>query len=248
MRLRLGITLALLALGLVASAGAACRSEAESLTLEQAVGQMLLVGFRGLGLDGETRALLRDLQPGGVILFDRDGPSSGELPRNIESPDQLRALTAALQRAADIPLLIAIDAEGGYVNRLKEKYGFTVSVPTALTLGAGPVGETATVAADLAAEMVDLGLNWNLAPVVDVNIDPESPAIGRWERSFSDDPAQGRRPRPRIRPIAERRRHRPHAQALPRPRQRDGRYPPRRHRHHRHLAARSRARALPRTV
>ena len=190
MRLRLGIALAFLALGLVASAGAACRSEAESLTLEQAVGQMLLVGFRGLELDGETHALLRDIEPGGVILFDRDGPSSGELPRNIESPDQLRTLTAALQRAADIPLLIAIDAEGGYVNRLKEKYGFTVAVPTALTLGAGPVGETAAAAADLAAEMADLGLNWNLAPVVDVNIDPESPAIGRWERSFSDDPAQ----------------------------------------------------------
>ena len=190
MRPHVCIALALLALGLVASAGAACRSEAESLTLEQAVGQMLLVGFRGLELDGETRALLRDIKPGGVILFDRDGPSSGELPRNIESPDQLRTLTAALQRAADIPLLIAIDAEGGYVNRLKEKYGFTVAVPTALTLGAGPVGETAAAAADLAAEMADLGLNWNLAPVVDVNIDPESPAIGRWERSFSDDPAQ----------------------------------------------------------
>ncbi len=190
MRLRLGIALAVLALGLVASAGAACRAEAESLTLEQAVGQMLLVGFRGLELDGETSAMLRDIEPGGVILFDRDGPSSGELPRNIESPDQLRVLTAALQRAADIPLLIAIDAEGGYVNRLKEKYGFTVAVPTALTLGAGPVGETAAVAADLAAEMADLGLNWNLAPVVDVNIDPESPAIGRWERSFNDDSAQ----------------------------------------------------------
>lgn len=190
MRLRLRLTLALLALGLLASAAVACRSEAESLTLEQAVGQMLLVGFRGLELDAETHALLRDLKPGGVILFDRDGPSSGELPRNIESPDQLRALTAALQRAADIPLLIAIDAEGGYVNRLKEKYGFAVVVPTALTLGAGSVGETAAVAADLAAEMADLGLNWNLAPVADVNIDPESPAIGHWERSFSDDPAQ----------------------------------------------------------
>ena len=166
-----------------------CRSEAESLTLEQAVGQMLLIGFRGLELESEVRALLREVQPGGVVLFDYDGPSSGELPRNIESPAQLRALTTQLQEFAEIPLLIAIDAEGGYVNRLKEKYGFTVLVPTAQTLGAGTVAETASVAAALAAELAAAGINWDLAPVVDVNIDPESPAIGRWERSFSDNPS-----------------------------------------------------------
>lgn len=166
-----------------------CRSEAESLTLEQAVGQMLLIGFRGLELESEVRALLREVQPGGVVLFDYDGPSSGELPRNIESPAQLRTLTTQLQEFAEIPLLIAIDAEGGYVNRLKEKYGFTVLVPTAQTLGAGPVAETASVAAALADELAAAGINWDLAPVVDVNIDPESPAIGRWERSFSDNPS-----------------------------------------------------------
>ena len=175
---------------LIAAAPAiSCRSEAESLTLEQAVGQMLLIGFRGLELESEVRALLREVQPGGVVLFDYDGPSRGELPRNIESPDQLRALTTQLQEFAEIPLLIAIDAEGGYVNRLKEKYGFAVLVPTAQTLGAGPVSETASIAAALAAELAEAGINWDLAPVVDVNIDPESPAIGHWERSFSDDPS-----------------------------------------------------------
>ena len=173
---------------LAAAPAISCRSEAESLTLEQAVGQMLLVGFRGLELESEVRALLREVQPGGVVLFDYDGPSRGELPRNIESPDQLRALTAQLQEFAGIPLLIAIDAEGGYVNRLKEKYGFAVLVPTAQALGAGPVAETASIAAALAAELAQAGINWDLAPVVDINIDPESPAIGHWERSFSDDP------------------------------------------------------------
>lgn len=174
---------------LAAAPAISCRSEAESLTLEQAVGQMLLIGFRGLELESEVRALLREVQPGGVVLFDYDGPSSGELPRNIQSPAQLRALTTQLQEFAEIPLLIAIDAEGGYVNRLKEKYGFTVLVPTAQTLGAGTVAETASIAAALAAELAEAGINWDLAPVVDVNIDPESPAIGRWERSFSGDPS-----------------------------------------------------------
>ena len=166
---------------------------ADALTLEQAVGQMLLIGFRGLELDAETAALLREIRPGGVLLFDRDGPSSGELPRNIASPAQLRNLTAALQQTAaataPAPYLIALDAEGGYVNRLKEKYGFNVKVPTALTLGSMPPSNTAQIAAALAAQLKDLGINMNLAPVVDVNIDPASPAIGRWERSFSDDPA-----------------------------------------------------------
>ena len=168
---------------------------AAALPLEQAVGQMLLIGFRGLELDAETAALLREIQPGGVLLFDRDGPSDGERPRNIESPAQLRNLTAALQQTAaataPAPYLIALDAEGGYVNRLKEKYGFNVKVPTALTLGGMPPSNTAQIAADLAAQLKDLGINMNLAPVVDVNLDPASPAIGRWERSIVVDAHQG---------------------------------------------------------
>lgn len=156
---------------------------------EQAVGQMLMVGFRGLDLDEATAQMLDDVQPGGVILFDRDGPSGGEMPRNIASPQQLRNLTAQLQDSAAIPYFIAIDAEGGYVNRLKEKYGFGVKVPTARTLGGQSPEHTGAIADDLAQQLADLGINWNLAPVVDVDIDPTSPAIGKWERAFSADPA-----------------------------------------------------------
>ena len=162
---------------------------ADSLTLEQAVGQMLLIGFRGIALDDDTAAMLDAIRPGGVLLFDYDGPSKGELPRNITSPQQLQALTAELQNAAAIPYFIAIDAEGGYVNRLKTKYGFTLTVPSAQTLGSQPPANTATQAAALADLMAEMGINLNLAPVVDVNVDPASPAIGKWERSFSDDPA-----------------------------------------------------------
>lgn len=165
------------------------RDAAASLTLEQAVGQMLLVGFRGTTVDEPTAAMLRDIQPGGLILFDRDGPSGGEMERNITSREQLQALTAQLQAQAAIPYFIAIDAEGGYVNRLKEKYGFTLKVPTAQQLGSGAAAETAAIASQLAAEMRETGLNWNLAPVVDVNVNPESPAIGAIERAFSADPA-----------------------------------------------------------
>ena len=196
------LALALLALALLACGGmpggggpaaspsaSPTASAAVGLTPEQQVGQMLMVGFRGLELDDTTAQMLRDIAPGGVVLYDRDGPSGGAIPRNIAAPEQLRALTAQLQDSAAIPYFIAIDAEGGYVNRLKEKYGFTVKVPTARALGSQSPAATASIASRLAQQLADLGINWNLAPVVDVDIDPDSPAIGKWERAFSADPA-----------------------------------------------------------
>ncbi|MCY3681794.1 MAG: glycoside hydrolase family 3 protein [Gemmatimonadetes bacterium] len=155
-------------------------------SIEEAVGQMLMIGFRGDVLYGDIVALLRDIQPGGVVLFDYDLSSKGEVVRNITSPRQLRALTSALRDIA--PYFIAVDVEGGYVNRLKKKYGFTVSVPSAQKLGRQSPGKTKKVAEALARELKEMGINWNFAPVVDVNIDPQSPAVGAIERSFSDVP------------------------------------------------------------
>ena len=198
-RMLTALALALLALVLLACGGmpggggwpaaSPSASAAPGLTPEQQVGQMLMVGFRGLELDDATAQMLRDIAPGGVVLYDRDGPSGGAIPRNIAAPEQLRALTAQLQDTAAIPYFIAIDAEGGYINRLKEKYGFTVKVATARTLGRQSPANTAVVAGALAEELRAAGINWNLAPVVDVDIDPDSPAIGKWERAFSADPA-----------------------------------------------------------
>ena len=132
--------------------------------------------------------MVRDIKPGGVVLFDYDLPSRGRAERNIESPEQLRALTADLRQISTYPLFIAIDAEGGYVNRLKGEYGFSAEVPSAQKLGAGLVSETESAAKKLAIELKGVGINWNFAPVVDVTIDPESPIIGKIERSFSSDP------------------------------------------------------------
>ncbi len=185
--IRLLVILAgLLAVG--ASVIACSSDDAGSLSLEDAVGQMLLIGFRGESVDDDTAALLEEIAPGAMILFDYDGPSGGEQVRNIVSPDQLEALTAALQEASARPLLIAIDAEGGFVNRLRDEYGFEVQLPSHLSLGAGTPSETGSLAGASARQLSDLGINWNLAPVVDVNVFPESPAIGYWERSFSGDP------------------------------------------------------------
>ena len=158
------------------------------LSLEEAVGQMLLIGFPGTELENDTAALLQEISPGGVILFDYDGPTQGALPRNIESRGQLRSLIDSLQGQADIPLLVAIDAEGGKVNRLKSEYGFEVTVPSHQELGAMLPSETKEIVLPLAEELKWLGINWNLAPVVDVNVNTESPAIGALGRSFDVDP------------------------------------------------------------
>ena len=178
--------------GLLTVAGSlsACASDddARSLSLEDAVGQMLLIGFRGETLNADVRAMLDEVRPGGVILYDHDFPSEGEAERNIASPEQLRNLISALQDQAHVAYFIAVDAEGGVVHRLKERYGFQVVVPSHQKLGAGTVSETESIVTDLADELAELGINWNFAPVVDVNVVADSPSIGGLERSFSADP------------------------------------------------------------
>ena len=155
---------------------------ASLLSLKQAVGQMLMVGFDGEHIDQEVQTMLKQIGPGGVVLFDRRNPP------NISSPEQVRELTAEIQQTVKIPAFIAIDAEGGYVNRFKTKYGFPVEVPSAENMGKEPAENTRTTAQDLSFELKQAGVNMNLAPVVDVMINPTSPAIGWLERSFSGDP------------------------------------------------------------
>jgi len=95
------------------------------VSLDVKIGQMIKVGFRGLDVNGNS-PIIRDIfdrHIGGVILFDYDVPTSTPI-RNIESPAQLKRLTAKLQAASPIPLLIAIDQEGGKVCRLKQSSGF----------------------------------------------------------------------------------------------------------------------------
>ncbi|MBU1041914.1 MAG: glycoside hydrolase family 3 [Proteobacteria bacterium] len=168
-------------------------------------GQMLLVGFRGAepgpGTPGELPILGRiaALNLGGVILFDRDVALKSP-DRNIESPAQLSRLTSALQAAAAAagspPLFIAVDQEGGRVQRLKAARGFT-ETPAAAELcpmgQAGAPSQPDTGPALAAGETVgrslaEVGLNLDFAPVADVNVNPENPVIGGIGRSFSADP------------------------------------------------------------
>lgn len=158
--------------------------------LERKVAQMLMVGFRGLTLEPDNY-IYRDIEQyhiGGTIVFDRDAALKSD-GRNITSPQQLQALTTSLRELSETPMFIAVDQEGGKVVRLKEKNGFPATV-SAQSLGTlNDPAETKRRADSIAATLAENGLNMNFAPVVDLNVNPTSPAIGALERSFSADPA-----------------------------------------------------------
>jgi len=157
-------------------------------SVRQRLGQMFLVGFDGLTVDEypETVRMLTEDRPGGLLLFDR---SLDRRPRNILHPDQLRRLCAGLQSRAATPLCIAIDQEGGRVCRLKEQDGFGPTM-TAAELGErDDTAATGAAAERTAAELASLGINWNLAPVVDLSRNPDNPVIARLGRGFGADPA-----------------------------------------------------------
>ena len=99
------------------------------MTLREQIGQLLLVGFRGCTPTecGFVERAIREQHIGGVILFDQEMAEPSTRRRNIESPQQVRALITYLQAQAAHPLLIAVDQEGGRVNRLKPEYGFPAS-------------------------------------------------------------------------------------------------------------------------
>lgn len=147
--------------------------------LQKMVGQLLVCGFDGITPSDEIKELIRDHKIGGIILF----------ARNIGDANEVLRLTTELQLIAkqaghERPLLICVDQENGVVRRLGT--GTTV-FPGAMLLGATGKTENAyMVGVATGTELKALGINWNLAPVVDVNNNPRNPVIG--VRSYSEDP------------------------------------------------------------
>ena len=138
----------------------------------------LMLDLQGLSLDAEERELIRHPAVGGVILF----------ARNVDSADQVRALTDAIRRESGRNLLIAVDQEGGRVRRLRE--GFS-QLPALRTLGPEANAEALRRAQELgwlmASEVRAVGCDISFAPVLDLDYGT-SEVIG--DRSFGPDPAQ----------------------------------------------------------
>lgn len=157
------------------------------VSLEQKIAGLMIVGFRGSSLDAAPwiRTALRSRGLGGVILFDRDQLTGN--PRNVISPAQVAQLTATVRDAAgNRSVIVSVDQEGGIVTRLGPARGFA-SVASEATVGGLSPTATARWARSIATTLASSGFNLNFAPVVDLDVNPSSPAIGALDRSFSAD-------------------------------------------------------------
>ena len=137
------------------------------------VGCHLVAGFTGTTLDDQLAELLK-LGVGGLILFSR----------NYESCEQLADLIRQIRDAAGRRIFIGVDQEGGRVARLSAPF---TDWPDMATLGA--TGDTALAeqfGVALADELAAVGIDWDFAPVMDVNSNPDNPVIG--DRAFGQDP------------------------------------------------------------
>jgi beta-N-acetylhexosaminidase len=147
--------------------------------LDRKIGRLFMSGIPGTALDADTEGLIRQYCLGGVILF----------RRNIKDPVQLTTLCNDLQNAAmgyhGIPLFLAVDQEGGRVARLKEPFTLFPG-NAAIGVHERAVEKALEFAHVTAREMRLVGLNMNLAPVVDVpRGEPEKHLEGR---TFGQDP------------------------------------------------------------
>src|SRR5256886_3462152 len=152
-----------------------------SMSLERKVGQLMSVAFPGTKSTSSLEAMSRDRGIGGVILYSENFTDAAGLAKLVADLDQIA------RDARSLPLFFEIDQEGGPVIRINK--GATI-LPgqMALAATADPERSVRTAATISAAELRALGVNWNFAPVADVNDEPTNPIISN--RSFSSDPAR----------------------------------------------------------
>lgn len=149
----------------------------QNMTIEEKVGQLLILGFAGTEFDGSLKRVMDQFRPGSIIVFGR----------NIKNFYQISALNRDAQRYSlnrfKIPLLIMVDQEGGSVARIKTN----PPMPSPLALGASNEAELArSTGFNVGAMLRRLGFNVNLAPVFDLA--PKSGKSFIGNRAFSSDP------------------------------------------------------------
>lgn len=149
----------------------------DPMSAREAPGQLLFAGFESTEIPPALRAAIGAGRVGGVVLF----------RRNFASLAQARHLVAELHALAptDAPLVVAVDEEGGRVQRLRE---WLTPWPPMRRLGErDDPALTAALGRALGRELAELGIDLDFAPVVDVDTNPGSPVIG--DRSFAREPA-----------------------------------------------------------
>ena len=146
------------------------------LSLEKKIGQMFMLGFQGKKLSDGFKDFVNKANIGFIILFSR----------NFESPEQLITLTNEIHSLGDIQPMIFTDQEGGTVCQFGEYLATYVS-PMGIAVTGKP--ENAFKAGrGIGNDLKAVGIDGNIAPVVDVNLNKDNPIIGI--RAFSDDPEE----------------------------------------------------------
>jgi len=147
--------------------------------LRQKIAQMFILGFTGTTISDTIRADLAERNLGGVIF----------MGANCVSPVQIHNLTTAVRSLALTAPFIAVDEEGGLVARLNGTNGFS-STASEYQLGTvwHSTDSTAHQAATMSGWLLSSGFTTDFAPVADVDVNPQSPAIGALDRSFSSNP------------------------------------------------------------
>jgi beta-N-acetylhexosaminidase len=150
-----------------------------SLPLEQQVGQFLFIGLPGTELDAQTRDLITEVQPGGVIIFGR----------NVAGPEQLRSLLDGVRELVSIPPLFGIDQEGGLVDRLRRIF---TPMPAARTIRQHGDLAAARALGRITGEVLRmLGFSINFAPVMSIMTDDRDLlSNGLYSRSFGRSPGE----------------------------------------------------------
>lgn len=146
------------------------------MTLEEKIGQLLIVGFEGTSINYDIENYIEDYKVGGFIFFSR----------NIKSADESFELINDIKEKNtqnDIPLFISIDEEGGRVNRLSKEF---IKFPSANIIGNIDKEEVSLEYGKMIGRRLNsLGFNLDFAPVLDINSNIKNPVIG--DRSFGDN-------------------------------------------------------------
>ena len=148
----------------------------QGMSLDQKLGQMVIVEFYGATVNGDLTQMIQHNQVSGVLIENKNG--------NAQSRDQLVSLIQGMQKQAPIPLLISTDFEGGVVNELRQITGERSSEQTIGASGNPTVAYNA--GHSVAADLTNLGLNVNFMPIVDVLTNPNNPGLPM--RTFGSDP------------------------------------------------------------
>ena len=150
-----------------------------SLSLEQQIGQFFFIGLPGTELDAETRALVQEVQPGGVIIFGR----------NVAAPQQLRDLLDGVRELLPVAPLLGVDQEGGLVDRLRKIF---TPMPSARTIREHGDLSGARGLGRISGEVLRLlGFNMNFAPVMSIMTEERDLlSNGLYSRSFGRSPGE----------------------------------------------------------